>query len=80
MNQITVTSPLLPDLEDFYHLLQQIWNKKWITNNGEFHQRLEKELAEYLKVPYLNLQNLIQKLPFRRTTYNPYVLYLQYWY
>lgn len=55
MNQITVTSPLLPDLEEFNHLLQQIWNKKWITNNGEFHQRLEKELAEYLKVPYLSL-------------------------
>jgi len=52
---ITVTSPLLPDLEEFNELLQQIWNKKWITNNGEFHQRLEKELAEYLKVPYLSL-------------------------
>lgn len=52
---ITVTSPLLPDLEEFNLLLQQIWKSKWITNNGQFHRQLEKELAEYLKVPYLSL-------------------------
>lgn len=54
-NSITVTSPLLPNLEDFHELLKQIWDKKWITNNGSFHQQLEKELAEYLKVPYVSL-------------------------
>ena len=53
--QITVTSPLLPDLEEFNSLLKEIWEKKWITNNGSFHQRLEKELAEYLGVPYISL-------------------------
>ncbi len=55
MGQITVTSPLLPDLQEFNTLLQQIWDKKWITNNGDFHKQLEKELAEYLGVPYLSL-------------------------
>lgn len=53
--QITVTSPLLPDLDEFNILLKEIWNNKWITNNGSFHQQLEKELAEYLKVPYISL-------------------------
>ena len=53
--QITVTSPLLPDLDEFNELLKQIWDSKWITNNGSFHQRLEKALAEYLKVPYVSL-------------------------
>ena len=52
---ITVTSPLLPDLEEFHGLLQQIWDSKWITNNGSFHKRLESALAEYLKVPYVSL-------------------------
>ena len=52
---ITVTSPLLPDLEEFHDLLKEIWASKWITNNGSFHQQLEKELAAYLKVPYLSL-------------------------
>lgn len=54
-NVITVTSPLLPDLEEFQDLLKEIWESKWITNNGSFHQRLEKALADYLKVPYVSL-------------------------
>ena len=52
---ITVTAPLLPDLEEFNVLLKEIWDSKWITNNGSFHQRLEKALCEYLKVPYISL-------------------------
>lgn len=52
---ITVTSPLLPNLEDYYGLLQQIWDSKWITNSGHFHQELENALAEYLHVPYVCL-------------------------
>ena len=54
-NQITVTSPLLPNLEEFHALLKEIWDSKWVTNNGSFHKQLEKELAEYLKVPYISL-------------------------
>ncbi len=54
-NQITVTSPLLPDLEEFNGLLREIWDSKWITNNGSFHRRLEAALCEYLKVPYISL-------------------------
>ena len=53
--QITVTSPLLPNLEAFHALLKEIWDSKWVTNNGSFHKQLEKELAEYLKVPYISL-------------------------
>ena len=52
---ITVTSPLLPDLDGFYELLKDIWKRKWITNNGYYHQELEKALCEYLKVPYISL-------------------------
>lgn len=55
MDKITVTSPLLPDLDEFHQLLQEIWDSKWITNNGSFHQRLEQALCEYLKVPYISL-------------------------
>ena len=52
---ITVTSPLLPDLGDFNELLHKIWDSKWITNMGEFHQQLEEALADYLHVPYVCL-------------------------
>lgn len=53
--QITVTSPLLPSLEDFIPYLQQIWDSKWVTNNGSFHQKLEQALCEYLGVKYISL-------------------------
>lgn len=52
---ITVTSPLLPSLDEFTESLKEIWESKWITNNGQFHQKLETALAEYLKVPYVSL-------------------------
>lgn len=52
---ITVTSPLLPDLDELHAMLQQVWDAKWITNNGRFHQHLEQELAAYLGVPYISL-------------------------
>lgn len=52
---ITVTSPLLPNLDDFYEELKKIWDSKWITNNGSYHKQLEAALAEYLGVPYVSL-------------------------
>ncbi len=52
---ITVTSPLLPDLAELNVLLEDIWNRKWITNSGYYHKELEKALCEYLKVPYISL-------------------------
>ena len=54
-NKITVTSPLLPNLAEFNDMLKEIWESKWITNMGQFHKQLEKELCEYLKVPYISL-------------------------
>jgi len=54
-NFITVTSPLLPDLDEFHKVLKDIWERRWITNNGHYHKELEKALAEYLKVPYVSL-------------------------
>ncbi len=52
---INVTSPLLPKLEEFKPLLEDIWGRKWITNQGYYHNLLEKSLSEYLGVEYLNL-------------------------
>lgn len=54
-NKITVTSPLLPNLDEFHEMLKEIWDSKWITNNGSFHKQLEKALCDYLKVPYISL-------------------------
>lgn len=53
--QITVTSPLLPPLEEFVPFLEDIWQRKWVTNNGYYHKQLEASLSEYLKIPYISL-------------------------
>lgn len=55
MKNIYVTSPSLPPLDDFIPYLRKIWDNKWLTNNGEFHQRFEAALAEYLGVKYVSL-------------------------
>lgn len=55
MKDLLVTSPLLPSLEEFESCLKDIWDKKWITNNGDYHKKLEKALCDYLKVPYVSL-------------------------
>lgn len=52
---ITVTSPLLPPLEEFMPYLQDIWDRHWLTNNGHYHQQLEKELCDYLGVKYISV-------------------------
>ncbi|MDK9606022.1 DegT/DnrJ/EryC1/StrS family aminotransferase [Lelliottia wanjuensis] len=54
-NNVYVTSPLLPPLEEFIPYLEQIWENKFLTNGGQFHQQLEKALAEYLGVEHLCL-------------------------
>ena len=54
-NNITVTTPLLPDLDEFNEMLKEIWKSKWVTNMGQFHAQLEKALCEYLNVPYISL-------------------------
>jgi len=52
---ILVTRPLLPPLEEFHEYLKDIWDSKWLTNNGKYHQGLEKALCEYLGVKYISL-------------------------
>ncbi len=53
--QITVTTPLIPPLEEYISYLDDIWKRKWLTNNGHYHQELEKALCEYLGVKYISL-------------------------
>lgn len=52
---IYVTQPFLAPLEEFQPYLEQIWESKWLTNGGPFHQEFEKKLAEYLGVDHLAL-------------------------
>lgn len=53
--EITVTSPLLPELNDLQPMLKEIWESKWVTNGGRFLRQFEHELAQYLEVPYVSV-------------------------
>ena len=54
---IYVTRPVFPTIEEVTAKLREIWDSKWLTNNGPQHQQLEKELEQALKVPCLSLFN-----------------------
>jgi dTDP-4-amino-4,6-dideoxygalactose transaminase len=52
---VYVTQPYLPPLEEFIPYLEEIWESRWLTNNGPFHQKFEEALCRYLGVDHLAL-------------------------
>ena len=52
---ILVTQPTMPDLGEFVEKLEDIWENKWLTNNGKYHQEFEDKLAKHLGVKYVSL-------------------------
>ena len=55
--RIYVTRPVFPTIEEVTEKLRDIWTAQWLTNNGPQHTMLERELENFLKVPYLSLFN-----------------------
>ncbi|EKN62790.1 DegT/DnrJ/EryC1/StrS family aminotransferase [Schinkia azotoformans] len=52
---IMVTKSFLPPLNEYMKELERIWDNSWLTNNGEIHNEFEKNLVQYLGVPYASL-------------------------
>lgn len=57
VSKIQVTRPYLPPLEELLPLLHKIWDSRVLTNGGPLHAELERELCDYLGVPYVALVN-----------------------
>ncbi len=55
MKQIMVTRSSMPTLDEYVEEIKSIWDTHWLTNMGEKHNRLERELKNYLKVKELSL-------------------------
>ena len=55
MNNILVTRSSMPELEEYVNEIQDIWQTHWMTNMGEKHQKLQKELKKYLGVDAIDL-------------------------
>ncbi len=54
---IYITRPVLPDLKEITKKLEEIWESKWLTNNGPQHQIFEEKIQKVLKVPYVSIFN-----------------------
>jgi len=46
--RIPVTKPFLPSRGRYKEMVDQIWDSKWLTNNGVFLMRFERELQLFL--------------------------------
>lgn len=52
---VRVTRSSMPPFEEYTSMIRELWDSHWLTNMGDFHQRLEAELKEYLHAPNLSL-------------------------
>jgi dTDP-4-amino-4,6-dideoxygalactose transaminase len=50
---IPITKPFLPDQAEYEKLLNGIWKRNWMTNNGPLVNELELQLKEYLNLKHL---------------------------
>lgn len=53
--KILVTQSSMPPYEEYIEAIKPLWESHWLTNMGEYHRELEKQLKEYLDVPELSL-------------------------
>ena len=52
---VPVTRPSMPSREAYQRSLERLWETRWLTNDGEFHQQLRAALSRYLGVEHLSL-------------------------
>lgn len=57
MKRINVTKTFLPPVEEYYKLLQRVWDNEWLTNRGELVVELEDKLKKYLSVSNIVVTN-----------------------
>ena len=48
--KILVTRSSMPSYEEYIEMIKPIWDSAWLTNMGDFHKQLEKELKEYMEI------------------------------
>ena len=55
MGKIFVTKSSMAPYEEYIEAIKPLWETHWLTNMGQYHEKLEKQLAEYLDVPEISL-------------------------
>ena len=52
---ILVTQSSMPLLDEYVDRIKDIWDNRWLTNKGKFHQEFEAKLIEYLDISNVSL-------------------------
>lgn len=55
MEKILVTKSSMPPYEEYIEAIKPLWDSRWLTNMGHYHQELEEKIKEYLEVPEVSL-------------------------
>lgn len=55
MTKINVTRSSMPSFDEYCEEIKDLWETRWLTNMGAKHNKLQDELSEYLKTPYVSL-------------------------
>ena len=71
-DNIAVTRSSMPDFEEYCTEIKDLWNSRWLTNNGAKHRLFEQQLKEYLGTSnvtlfsngHLALENVIEAMEF----------------
>lgn len=54
-NKVNVTRSSMPSFKEYCEEIKELWDSHWLTNMGVKHKLLEKQLGDYLDVPYVTL-------------------------
>ena len=54
-NSIQVTRSSLPPFEEYVDEIKSLWDTRWLSNMGEKHNRLERQLSDFLRTPNISL-------------------------
>lgn len=52
---VRVARSSMPPFEEYADMIKKLWDSRWLTNMGELHHQLEKQLKEYLGASHLSL-------------------------
>ena len=55
MNNVLVTRSSMPDMNEYFEEIKDIWDTHWLTNMGSKHKALQAKLGEYLGVENVDL-------------------------
>lgn len=55
MNNIPVSRPSMPPIEEYFEEIKDIWDSRWLTHTGPKHQKLAQALSEMVGGAFVSL-------------------------